>query len=91
MTSQILEATKIGNQQLCKDSWGSTDQMNSYCDSNYIDDILKNAECKDNDNFCIACCDSEFGLANVSGKNTCYSFCLSKESIRGDWFGANNK
>lgn len=85
MTKDIVEATKNGDQKICKTAWGNETLMNKYCDDNVIDDLNKNIECKLNDNFCYSCCDNEFGKANLTGKEECYNLCLSKENIKGQW------
>lgn len=85
MTRTVVEAAKNGDQEICKKSSLKQELMNKYCDENLIDDYAKNAECKTSDNFCFSCCDNEFGQANVTGKEGCYSFCLEGEGLRGDW------
>lgn len=91
MTKSLVEATKQGNAQVCKLSWGNTEQMKKYCDDNIVDDFTANELCKLEDNFCFACCDNEFGKANVSGKDSCYNICFGKESLTGDWVKAEEK
>ena len=85
MSKQILIATKNGSTEKCKNSWGDEVKMNEYCDSNVVDDIAKNVECKLKENFCFACCDSEFGVTHSDSKTSCYNYCLEKETIKGDW------
>jgi hypothetical protein len=90
MTRTVVEAAKNGDQEMCKKSSLKQELMNKYCDENLIDDYAKNMECKTSDNFCFSCCDNEFGQANVTGKEGCYSVCLEGEGLRGDW-GSNPK
>jgi len=85
IAKQLVEVSKTGDAKICKDNFGNPDLMATYCDDNVIEDYAKNLECKTQENFCFVCCDSEFGKANISGKDACYNKCLEKENLRGAW------
>eukprot|EP00340_Litonotus_pictus_P006921 CAMPEP_0170517440 /NCGR_PEP_ID=MMETSP0209-20121228/3432_1 /TAXON_ID=665100 ORGANISM="Litonotus pictus, Strain P1" /NCGR_SAMPLE_ID=MMETSP0209 /ASSEMBLY_ACC=CAM_ASM_000301 /LENGTH=752 /DNA_ID=CAMNT_0010802691 /DNA_START=71 /DNA_END=2325 /DNA_ORIENTATION=+ len=76
MTTEMVEATKNGNANTCKSNYMIPEKMTKYCNENVVEDYAKNNECKDKDNFCFICCDHEFGKANISGKDACYTTCL---------------
>ncbi len=88
MTKDIVNANKRGNADVCKDGRNNLEGAKQYCDKNYADDYSKNLNCKDPQNFCYSCCESEFGNMFISQRDDCESMCdeLEKSDLNnGDW------
>lgn len=90
MNSNIINATKSGDSEKCKSTFKNQPLMNKYCDEHVNEDYNKNLECKIEENFCFACCDSEFGSANTKSKDQCYKLCLGEEAFRGEWLSTES-
>lgn len=75
MTNDLLQANKAGSAEKCLDSKKSEESRNSYCDENVTDDLTANRECKNEYNFCFACCENEFGRLKMLERETCYNIC----------------
>jgi len=75
IAQKIMAASSNGDKTLC--TGGLTDQTASYsyCDGKHPDDYLENQYCKNVDNFCYSCCDSEFGLLLPAERDDCYNTC----------------
>jgi len=92
ITSKIMQANKNGDMALCDGGKKNPAKRANYCDTNFIDDYLKNYDCKDGQNFCYMCCENEFGNNYIDKRNECYDMCdgrlppLSpiKKSVRSD-------
>jgi len=79
MAKDIMLANKDGDMELCRKGKRSDAKRNNYCDNNFIDDYLKNYDCKDKTNFCYMCCENEFGNNFVDKRNECYDMCDGKQ------------
>lgn len=92
MAKSLLDASKEGNLNKCKDSKEKKESVIAYCDENILDDYAKNLDCKQKDKFCYICCETEFGNMQASLRNNCYDMCDGKEfegkkqyDLGGDW------
>jgi len=91
MTQEIVQATRVGNADICKSDLSDQSVMNSYCDANIINDYQRNTDCKNSQTHCYICCETEFGLVQYNNRMACYDKCDAKpvdhsEDPRGDWF-----
>jgi len=87
MAQNLLLANKNGNMVICKNSSKDQEAINKYCDSNFVTDYKKNIECKDIENFCPLCCESEFGNMFLNKRDECYNTCddIINDELKGDW------
>jgi len=87
MSNTLIQSTKKGNADTCKNNLKDVKLIESYCESNLIDDIGKYMECKIPENHCFVCCDNEFGNSNFDGKQECYNKCIESDSdkLSGEW------
>jgi len=92
MTKEIAQASKKGSIDNCKTNRGNQDAINAYCDENIISDFNRNKDCKNLENFCYICCETEFGTIKYDDRAQCYDMCDNKdkaaqalEQPRGDW------
>jgi len=85
MSQKILMATKTGDADKCRNNLGKQAKMDQYCNDYYLDDLIKNTECKVKENFCFSCCNSEFGGTNSLGLEKCINYCLAGEASAGTW------
>lgn len=73
MSKTMTNAYKIGNGEKCKQ--GRTDEKIrlTYCTANFMTDINLFANCKDSNDFCLVCCDHEFGEMYPEKRQSCYA------------------
>jgi hypothetical protein len=58
------------------------DARDAYCNLNYVDDFIRNSDCKTNENFCYMCCENEFGNMFIDRRESCYNMCdLNEKKI----------
>jgi len=79
ITSKIMQANKNGDMGLCDSGKKNPAKRANYCDTNFIDDYLKNYDCKDGQNFCYMCCENEFGNNFIDKRNECYDMCDGRQ------------
>jgi len=79
MAKDLMLANKDGDMRLCQQGKKSPGKRGDYCDANFVDDYLKNYDCKDGENFCYMCCESEFGNNFIDKRNECYDMCDGKQ------------
>lgn len=79
MAQEMLKANKNGDINKCRKGKTDFDARENYCNANYIDDFVRNSDCKTDDNFCYMCCESEFGNAFITNRDNCYNMCDLKE------------
>ena len=92
MANEIVVANKNGDENYCRDGRNDPAKMKEYCDKNFATDYAKNSSCKEPQNFCYSCCDSEFGNMFISERDDCQTMCddLDKKDLEhGDWVWTN--
>jgi hypothetical protein len=80
MAKNIMEANRQGDMMLCKKGKYNASDRNNYCDVNYIEDFVRNSECKDEKEFCYMCCEHEFGSNFLDERTECYDMCDGNSS-----------
>ena len=92
MTEEIVQANKAGSIETCQTTKENPAEIKKYCDDNITSDYNKNLECKTEEGFCYACCESEFGAVQYNNRAKCYDMCdgnekkkKDAEKPRGDW------
>lgn len=88
MTSELIQANRMGDWRLCKAARNNKNKMVDYCNANFVDNYNKNLECRDPENFCYVCCENEYGNMYLQRRDRCYTMCdeLSKTDFNGgEW------
>lgn len=88
MAKNLLDANKFGSIDICRKSNNDVTKVKEYCDANFIDNYLKNVNCKEMENFCYICCENEFGNMYMRQRDQCYTMCdemVKKDLEGGDW------
>jgi len=78
MAKDMMEANKNGNLKHCIKGKKEAIYRNNYCNTNFVDDYLKNNDCKVGATFCYTCCENEFGNAFLEKRDQCYNACDGK-------------
>ena len=81
MAKELLEANKNGNMKNCIKGKNDNIFRNNYCNTNFVDDYLKNNDCKVQETYCYLCCENEFGNAFLEKRDQCYNMCDGKSSL----------
>ena len=81
MTKNLLRSHRMGDIKHCITGLGSVDYRDEYCNKNFVDDYLKNKDCKEEKEFCYTCCEVEFGNFFMQKRYECYDIC-DKEEIK---------
>ncbi len=97
MAQDMLQANKNGDIEKCKQGKVNADKREVYCNTKYMDDFIRNGDCKQEDNFCYMCCESEFGNMFIDRREACYNMCdlkvVKKEEKKatGPWMWTPNQ
>jgi len=83
MSKEIILANRNGNINQCKRGLKDVDFRESYCNGAFVEDFVRNSECKSNEEFCFTCCEYEFGSNFVSQRDICYDMCDKKPKSPG--------
>lgn len=75
ITNKLMKASKVGDKARCTAGLQDEAKRDTYCNTSHPDDYLENEYCKNVDNFCYSCCDSEFGLLRGAQRDDCYDNC----------------
>jgi len=75
MAGNAMKANKKGQIINCRRGKKSKKERLNYCDANFIDDFIKNSDCKTEDQFCYTCCENEFGNMFLRNREECYDMC----------------
>jgi hypothetical protein len=75
MAGNAMKANKMGLIQNCRRGKKSQKERMNYCDANFLDDFIKNSDCKIEDQFCYICCENEFGNMFLRKREECYDMC----------------
>jgi len=88
MAKSLMNANRYGDWKLCKNARGIKEKVVKYCDANFIDNFVKNQQCKDPEDFCYVCCENEYGNMYIKQRDKCYDMCdaLAKQDLsNGEW------
>jgi len=88
MASDLMVANKLGDWRVCKKARDNKKLVNDYCNSNFIDNQVKNQDCREGDNFCYICCENEYGNMYIKKRDKCYDMCdeqSKKDMSSGEW------
>ena len=81
----LMKDSKKGKAENCMPSQDEN-QRNIYCASNFESDPEKNNECmKSAKNFCLVCCENEFGREFADLRQKCYDNCGVSDGNNGHW------
>ena len=74
---------KIGDMLICKNSLSDIKKIKEYCNREFVDDFIRNEECKTQSTFCYTCCENEFGGMVMEKRAICYKMCdkLMKDTL----------
>jgi len=80
--TKIEESNKLRNKaKFCLDMSEDLIQRNSYCDSKFVKNKVKNINCKSEDNSCHLCCEFEFNNKTYKKeKHECHLNCENKKN-----------
>jgi hypothetical protein len=88
MAEDLMKANKLGDWRICKNARNNTKLVAQYCNNNFVDNFIRNSDCKSPENFCYVCCENEYGNMYIKKRDKCYSMCddLSKKDLAsGKW------
>jgi len=75
MAQEMLAAHKNGNLDTCRKGKTNVDHREAYCNLHLVDDFMRNADCKTDENFCYMCCEIEYGNMFIDKREGCYNMC----------------
>jgi len=75
ISQKLMKANKSGDKAKCLKGITDESTRENYCNTQHSDDYLENSYCKEADNYCYSCCDSEFGLLMAGQRDDCYDEC----------------
>jgi|NOAtaT_7_FD_contig_21_1437120_length_283_multi_3_in_0_out_0_1 hypothetical protein len=70
MQKELAKSYKKGNKELCAPSV-SLSEITAYCNKNFNTDPDENKDCKDKDQYCLICCNNEFGSFTNEDRLAC--------------------
>ena len=77
MVEKLYKVTKKGNDLNCE--YNNFDKeiirINMYCEDNFKNDYNKLNDCRSEVNFCLICCENEFGDLYLTEREICYNKC----------------
>jgi hypothetical protein len=91
MAKDIMLANKKGSSKFCRKGKKNKKERIAYCNANFVEDIVRNTDCKDKDEFCYMCCENEFGDMFIQLREDCYNMCDNKSSKVSNRRPGNNK
>jgi hypothetical protein len=77
MAKEMLKVNSKGDLNNCRKGINDFDYREKYCDIHFVDDYLRNSDCKKED-FCNMCCEIEFGNNYIMSREKCYQMCDQK-------------
>lgn len=82
MAENLTKATKKGDSELCSYSVFKLDlkKINSYCTSNFKENIQKHDDCVKEEYFCGICCENELGELYLTEREICNKQCKAPKS-----------
>lgn len=88
MAKSLMNANRYGDWKLCQAARGIKEKIVKYCNANFIDNFVKNQQCKDPEDFCYVCCENEYGNMYIKQRDMCYDMCdarAKKDQNSGEW------
>jgi len=79
MGKNLMRANKMGLISNCRKGKKTPMSRELYCNANFVDDFIKNSDCKSEEDFCYMCCENEFGNMFLRKREQCYDMCDKKE------------
>lgn len=79
MAADLLAAQRSGDMKKCKKGKTVIDYRENYCNLHFVEDYIRNSDCKTDEQFCYMCCESEFGNMFIDRREKCYNMCDEKE------------
>ena len=81
MSKEIILANKDGSVKNCEKGRKDRDYRETYCNGAFTENWMKNSSCKSDEEFCYTCCEYEFGVNFITGRDNCYDMCDHKTKI----------
>ena len=79
MSKDIGKVYKEGDMNKCVDAFKSKENKETYCGVNFPDDFVRFSDCKEEEDFCSFCCETEFGDMHMDKRQQCYdTLCTTK-------------
>jgi hypothetical protein len=72
MKDTMGKVYKKGDVGKCKKAMEGPNERILYCQGNFVDDFNNLTNCKEGDDFCMLCCDNEFGDYYINERQKCY-------------------
>lgn len=72
MANEMGKAYKKGDMNRCLNALKSKSDRNTYCTASFPDDYNSLNNCQEGDDFCMLCCDNEFGDFYINERQGCY-------------------
>ena len=79
MAQDLMAAQKNGDMKKCKRGKKDVDFRENYCNLHFVDDYIRNSDCKTNEQYCYMCCETEFGNMFIDRREKCYNMCDEKK------------
>jgi hypothetical protein len=79
MANKMNKAYKQGKSENCVSALATDQDRYNYCTANYPDNTDMLGNCKETDDFCTFCCDTEFGEMMDNDRRKCYENTCSKK------------
>jgi len=79
MGKNLMRASKMGLISNCRKGKKTPMARETYCNANFVEDYIKNSDCKTDEEFCYMCCENEFGNMFLRKREQCYDMCDKNE------------
>ena len=84
MAETMGKVYKAGDTSKCANAMKSDNDRAAYCQANFPDDYSKFMDCKESEDFCSMCCESEWGDMHVNERQECFrSLCKNGPGASG--------
>jgi len=82
---------KDGDMNRCRVALKNKTNRDDYCGMNFPDNFIKYTDCKEDDDFCYFCCETEYGDMHMEKRQECFdALCNKQETLRGKWLWVSN-
>ncbi len=71
INSKVKDANIKGNQEFCKTGLKTENDRDAYCEVRFKEDFVSLLKCKDESEFCVTCCEAEFGSVYLDLRKNC--------------------
>ena len=94
MANDMNNLYKDGKTENCVNALKDDQGRSAYCEVSFPDDYVKLTNCKNEEDFCVLCCENEFGDMHMDKRQNCIdTLCApkppSEETGRWVWTGGN--